>query len=53
MDSKVAAVRASMAIESGEENWSAYSGALGRKFLRLERYLADEPVKAPKKEQGN
>ena len=41
MDSKVAAVRAAMAIESGEEDWSAYSGALGRKFLRLERYLAD------------
>ncbi len=53
MDSKVAAVRAAMAIESGEENWSAYSGALGRKFLRLERYLADEPVEAAKKEQRN
>jgi 3'-5' exoribonuclease len=53
MDSKVAAVRAAMAIESGEENWSAYSGALGRKFLRLERYLADEPVEEPKKEQRN
>jgi 3'-5' exoribonuclease len=53
MDSKVAAVRAAMAIESGEDNWSAYSGALGRKFLRLERYLADEPVETPKKEQRN
>jgi 3'-5' exoribonuclease len=53
MDSKVAAVRAAMAIESGEDNWSAYSGALGRKFLRLERYLADEPVEAPKKEERN
>jgi 3'-5' exoribonuclease len=40
MDSKVAAVRSALAVESGEEEWSAYSGALGRKFLRLERYLA-------------
>jgi 3'-5' exoribonuclease len=44
MDSKVAAVRSAMTIESGEEAWSAYSGALGRKFLRLERYLAGAPV---------
>ena len=41
LDSKMAAVRASMEMESGEEDWSAYSGALGRKFLRLERYLKD------------
>jgi 3'-5' exoribonuclease len=40
LDSKMAAVRAAMAVESGEEQWSAYSGALGRKFLRLDRYLA-------------
>jgi len=39
MDSKMAAVRAAMAVESGEEEWSAYSGALGRKFLRLDRFL--------------
>jgi 3'-5' exoribonuclease len=53
MDSKVAAVRAAMAIESGEDDWSAYSGALGRKFLRLERYLADQPAKEVKKEEKN
>jgi 3'-5' exoribonuclease len=41
MDSKVAAVRTALAIDGGEEAWSAYSGALGRKFLRLERYLAE------------
>ena len=35
----MAAVRAALAIESGEEDWSVYSGALGRKFLRLEEYL--------------
>ena len=41
MDSKMAAVRAALAIESGEEDWSVYSGALGRKFLRLDEYLKD------------
>jgi 3'-5' exoribonuclease len=46
LDSKMAAVRAAMAVESGEEQWSAYSGALGRKFLRLDRYLAD-PLSEP------
>ena len=39
LDSKMAAVRAAMSVESGEEEWSAYSGALGRKFLRLDRFL--------------
>ncbi len=39
MDSKMAAVRAALANESGDEEWSAYSGALQRKFLRLDRYL--------------
>ncbi len=53
MDSKMAAVRAAMLIESGEEDWSAYSGALGRKFLRLEKFLAEAPVTVPKKEQKN
>jgi 3'-5' exoribonuclease len=61
LDSKMAAVRAAMAIESGEEAWSAYSGALGRKFLRLDKYLSEAPLEAPpetlaeasKKEQNN
>jgi 3'-5' exoribonuclease len=47
MDSKMAAVRAALATDGGEEAWSAYSGALGRKFLRLEEFLKDEP---PRKE---
>jgi 3'-5' exoribonuclease len=53
MDSKLAAVRAAMALESGEEDWSVYSGALGRKFLRLEKFLKEAPVEASKKEQKN
>lgn len=39
LDSKLAAVRAAMARESGEEEWSAHSAALGRKFLRLDKFL--------------
>src|SRR5262249_45445831 len=38
LDSKMAASRTALAAESGDEMWSAYSGALQRKFLRLERY---------------
>lgn len=39
LDSKLAAVRAAMARDSGEEEWSAHSAALGRKFLRLDKFL--------------
>jgi len=41
MDSKMAAVRAAMEIDSGEAEWSAFSGALGRKFLRLDAFLKE------------
>ena len=40
LDSKMAAARAALSSESGEEEWSVYSAALQRKFLRLDRYLA-------------
>jgi len=39
LDSKLAAVRAALAVDSGDPEWSAYSGALGRKFLRLDEFL--------------
>jgi 3'-5' exoribonuclease len=39
LDSKLAAVRAALALDTGEPEWSAYSGALGRKFLRLDQFL--------------
>ncbi len=39
LDSKLAAARAALALDSGEPEWSAYSGALGRKFLRLDAFL--------------
>ena len=39
MDSKMAAVRAALAADSGEEDWSTYSAALGRRFLKLDAFL--------------
>src|ERR1700680_5014299 len=36
LDSKLAAVRVALASGAGDEEWSAYSGALGRKFLKLD-----------------
>jgi 3'-5' exoribonuclease len=39
MDSKMAAVRAALAADSGEEEWSTFSPALGRRFLKLDAFL--------------
>jgi 3'-5' exoribonuclease len=39
LDSKLAAVRTALASGAGDEDWSAYSGALGRKFLKLDEFL--------------
>jgi 3'-5' exoribonuclease len=44
LDSKMAAVRAAFQVGSNEEEWSAYSGALARKFLDVRAYLKDLPV---------
>jgi 3'-5' exoribonuclease len=49
LDSKLAAVRAALAIDTGETEWSAYSGALGRKFLRLDEFLNDFALTPPEK----
>jgi 3'-5' exoribonuclease len=46
LDSKLAAVRAALAVDSGEAEWSAYSGALGRKFLRLDQFLKSTAASA-------
>jgi len=51
LDSKLAAVRAAMEVDSGEAEWSAYSAALGRKFLRLDEYLKTALAELPKDEQ--
>jgi 3'-5' exoribonuclease len=39
LDSKLAAVRVALASPSGDDEWSSYSAALGRKFLRLDEFL--------------
>jgi 3'-5' exoribonuclease len=48
LDSKLAAVRAALAVDTGEPEWSAYSGALGRKFLRLDEFLKAKDAAAKK-----
>ena len=47
MDSKIAAVRAAFLAGSNEPDWSAYSGALARKFLDLNTYLKDSGQRKP------
>jgi 3'-5' exoribonuclease len=49
LDSKLAAARAALALDTGEPEWSAYSGALGRKFLRLDEFLKKNGVAASEK----
>jgi 3'-5' exoribonuclease len=48
LDSKLAAARAALATESGDEMWSAYSGALQRKFLKLDQFLKSPEPPATK-----
>jgi 3'-5' exoribonuclease len=57
LDSKLAAVRVALANPSGDDEWSSYSAALGRRFLRLDEFLrgdtsksqqAPSPAQAPK-----
>ena len=49
LDSKLAAARAALEADTGDPDWSAYSGALGRKFLRLEGFLKDFTLTPPDK----
>jgi len=42
LDSKMGAARAALAAESGEDVWSAYSPALGRKLLRVDLFRKGE-----------
>jgi 3'-5' exoribonuclease len=50
LDSKLAAVRAALAAESGDELWSVYSGALQRKFLKLDAFLKSPEASAAAKD---
>ncbi len=42
LDSKMGAVRAALASDKGEGNWTAYSGALERRFLRVDLFRRAE-----------
>jgi 3'-5' exoribonuclease len=42
LDSKMGAMRATLASEKGEGNWTAWSVALERRLLRIERYRRGE-----------
>jgi 3'-5' exoribonuclease len=52
LDSKLAAVRSALAIDSGEPEWSAYSSALGRRFLRLDEFMKSKSAK-PEETESN
>jgi len=51
LDSKMAAIRMALNSDQGEGNWTALSGALGRRLLRTDRYLAG-PGEAKEKNSG-
>ena len=40
LDSKMGAIRAALDSNQGEGNWTAYNGALERRILRADRFLA-------------
>ena len=46
LDSKIAAVRAALSTPSGDDEWSVYSGALGRRFLKLDAFLKGNAASA-------
>jgi 3'-5' exoribonuclease len=47
LDSKMGSMRATLASEKGEGDWSAWSAALERRLLRIDRYVRGE---APEEE---
>jgi 3'-5' exoribonuclease len=46
LDSKMGATRAALAADSGEELWSTYVQALGRKFLRPDAFRKEDSLTA-------
>jgi 3'-5' exoribonuclease len=47
LDSKMAAVRSALESDKGEGNWTAYSGALERRILRVDEFLSAPNAGAP------
>jgi len=52
LDSKMGATRAALAAESGDEMWSVYVQALGRRFLRVDVYRKGEQESSTVPGQG-
>jgi 3'-5' exoribonuclease len=44
LDSKMGAIRSALDSDQGEGNWTAFSGALQRRLLRSDRFLAGSGV---------
>jgi 3'-5' exoribonuclease len=51
LDSKLSATRVALATPSGDDEWSAYSSALGRRFLRLDEFLKRKATSPKEPEQ--
>ena len=47
LDSKLAAVRAALASDKGDGDWTAWSSALERRLLRADRFLQSDAPAAP------
>ena len=52
LDSKMAAMRSALDSDQGEGNWTAFSGALERRLLRSDRFLAGSAGAYGKKSPG-
>jgi 3'-5' exoribonuclease len=47
LDSKMGAMRATLAAEKGDGNWTAWSPALERRFLRVESFVKEDYLQSP------
>ena len=47
LDSKLASIRAALASDKGEGDWTAWNSALERRILRVDRFLRSDAADAP------
>lgn len=47
LDSKMGAVRAALASDMGDGNWTAWNAALERRFLRVEEFRKEDETETP------
>lgn len=53
LDSKMGAIRSALDSDQGEGNWTAFSGALERRLLRADRFLAGSAAPLEKSAEKN